>query len=502
MKRVLALLFLLWFLAPAFSFAADQSEIMQRIDAMTKELERLKQQMQEMQNKEAVKEERLSTVEKKAEESAKPSWLEIGGDYRARYDYLGGRVHDYTNASGVGVAGYDVTNGSLLTNRFGLNLKAKATEDVQVKARLLMYKVWGHSTTNNAAGTSGETNPVVDMFFSDRSGVFDGSYGHVPTDNILRVDQVYATWSNILDQPLWFSVGRRPSTGGIPTNLRQNTQKIGTAGVPGLLVDYAFDGATIGFAPDIDALPGSYVKLCYGKGFDSGFRSPSNSIKDVNMVGLNVVPIDKDNFHLEFQWNRAMDIFDNFPDSGVTTNLGNADWFGTTVTGKIGNLNLFLSAATSKSHPNNNLYNSQAGLLYDAGSKQSRSGYAFYLGGRYDISSTGTKIGAEYNQGSKYWFTFAPAADDMWTSKLGTKGNVYEIYLIQELNQKPVSKIGKAFFRLGYQYYTFKYTGSNGWVGEPKKISDLTTADTGFMRQQMAPVKSASDIYLTFDVLF
>ena len=80
----------------------------------------------------------------------------------------------------------------------------------------------------------------------------------------------------------------------------------------------------------------------------------------------------------------------------------------------------------------------------------------------------------EYNYGSKNWITFVPAADDMWTTKLGTRGNVYEAYLIQEINLKPISSyLSKAFFRFGYQYYDFEYTGSNNWVGAPVKIADL-----------------------------
>jgi hypothetical protein len=404
---------------------------------------------------------------------------------------------------------YDVKNDSLLTNRFGLNLRAKALEDVTVKARLLMYKVWGHETEG----------PVQGLYFADRAmGVFDGSIGHVPQSANLIVDYAYATWSNIADAPVWFSVGRRPSTGGVPTNLRQNVEKTGSAGVPGFLIDYAFDGMTIGIAPDIEALPGAYAKLCYGKGYDSGFKTDlpgDNTPKDVNMLGINVVPYDTDNLHIELQWNRAFDIFDAMPDSGVNENLGDIDQYGALVMGKVlGNLNLFIAGALSKTHPNDNLFTfaidgnadgtvdmqTGAGLLYNAGNKKSHTGNLIYLGARYDIPTTGTKIGAEYNRGSKYWVAFAPAGDDIWTSKLGTRGSVYEVYVIQELKNKPISKRGKAFFRLGYQYYDFEYTGSNSWIGAPKKIDDL--AKSPMNAQIFPPIDKAHDIYLTFDVQF
>jgi hypothetical protein len=386
-----------------------------------------------------------------------------------------------------------------------------------VKTRLLMYKVWGHQTSDPVAGQS--------AFFADKFNVFDGNTSHVPEDSVLRVDQAYATWSNVLGQPVWLSVGRRPSTGGIPTNLRRNVEKSGASGTPGLLVDYAFDGAVLGYAPDIDKLPGAYAKVCYGKGFDSGYRSPdNNSLRDVNFLGVDLALYSTDNLHVELQWDRGFSIF-AFPESSFNpafgaqnTNLGDIDQYGTVVMGKLekvgpGDLNLFASAALSKTHPHGNNEFSVgvpggtmpvAGLLYDdpafGGEKKSHTGTAVYLGGRYDIASTGTKIGAEYNHGSKNWITFTPASDDMWTSKLGTRGDVYEVYVIQELKQKAISKYGKAYFRLGYQNYQFDYTGSNNWLGAPKKISsDLTNPMNA---QMFTPLESAHDIYLTFNVEF
>ncbi|HMK61691.1 MAG TPA: DUF3373 domain-containing protein [Dissulfurispiraceae bacterium] len=531
--RLMLVMALLVFGAPGMVQAMDQDDLLKKIDSLSKELDNLKKQMQDMQKKDAAKDERMAVVEKKADEAKEatgPSWLEIGGDFRARYDYLSGKTHDAvllnpqfnpstpmgpTNMPVLSSTGQTVKNDSLLTNRLGLNIKAKATEDIQVKARLLMYKVWGHDTADAVTGNN--------SFFADKQSIFDGNVSHTPKDSILRVDQAYATWSNIAGQPIWFSVGRRPSTGGIPTNIRLNTEKVGTAGVPGLLVDYAFDGATVGVAPDISFLPGAYAKLCYGKGFDSGFRSTSNSMVDVNFLGFNVVPYDTDNLHLEFQVSRGYNIFGSPETSTVSfgpnlilnnDNLGDITQYGTVVMGKLenlgpGDLNLFLSAAASHSSPNSHALGGsggfpQFGLLWDSGTgEHSRTGYGAYLGARYDIKSTGTKLGLEYNHGSKYWITFVPASDDMWTAKLGTRGNVYEAYVIQELNKKPIAKRGKAFFRLGYQYYDFQYTGSNNWVGAPQKISDLSAMPSASTIPQFFPVlKHAQDVYLTFDVMF
>ena len=93
------------------------------------------------------------------------SWIQIGGDYRLRFDNLKGSVHDgilITDAqrSLLAVPGYDVKNDSLFLNRFGLNVKAQATENITVKSRLIMYKVWGHQSMG----------PVKGDFFAVRHG--------------------------------------------------------------------------------------------------------------------------------------------------------------------------------------------------------------------------------------------------------------------------------------------------------------------------------------------
>jgi Protein of unknown function (DUF3373) len=428
--------------------------------------------------------------------AAAEDWLQIGGDYRFRYDVLEGKVHDYYDANaGGGVPGYTTKNNSLMMNRFGLNLKADPMEDIVVKARLVMYKVAGHQTSS----------PALGYFFADRfAGTNDGTVGHVPQDSVVRVDYAFATVNNVFDQPIWFSIGRRPSTGGIPSNYRQNLEKMGTAGIPAILVDYAFDGMTLGYAPDIAKLPGAYAKLCYGRGYESGFKNVpgfSSNLKDTDFLGLNAVAYDTDKLHVEVQYQKGMNIFDlpsdgipGTPFTGPTTNLGDIEWLGGVVTTKMGNLNLFASAAVSKTDPNGN-----AGPMGPMLDGTDHTGNAIYVGGRLDMGTT--KIGVEYNKGSQYWIGMIPDGDDVWTSKLGTRGSVYEVYLIQELKRKPVSKKGKAFVRLGYQYYDFQYTGSNNWVGPSIKIDNLTTGNAA-LAQGLAPLESAQDIYATFDVLF
>ncbi|MDD2734793.1 MAG: DUF3373 domain-containing protein [Desulfuromonadaceae bacterium] len=405
------------------------------------------------------------------------------------------------------VPSYKPKNETLYTNKFGLDLTAKPIKDITVHASLGMYKAFGSQTDT----------PTVGNYFADRVGAFDGTIGHIPTDSKLNVDRAYATWGNIADEPIWFSVGRRPSTNGAPSHLRLNRASPGSTGTPALLVDYAFDGVVLGYAPDIDTLPGASAKVCYGRGFESGFQTADNSIKDTDMLGVSVIPIDTDPLRIWLQWNRGFNIFDFpamnntvFGNTAPAANLGNIDWYGAGAMSTLkkvgpGTLQLFGDLGMSVAHPNGNVSNNAGfqGLMSGAFFAQDftpedRTGWAVYTGIRYDLPSK-TKIGFEFNHGSKYWITFAPSADDMWTSKVGTRGNVYEPYIIQELNLKPISSyFAKAFFKLGYQYYDFEYTGSNNWVGAPVKISDIKATDL----MLMAPMKSAYNIYGTFEVHF
>jgi hypothetical protein len=543
---------------PQAANAADE-DLVKRIEALSRELEQLKAQVKASDARSLKAADELKSQVKRVEDKSVGRWLTIGGDYRFRYDNLRGETQPFIDvaatfanaqqqvggalagfAQGMGavrtydqalaflgqpqnqgmiqgigafaipVASYKPENAALYTNRFRLDLHAKATQDVSVTARLLAYKVFG------AQDDAAITNSGAAPFFADRVGVFDGTLGHVPSTSYLSVDRAYGTWSNIGGRDLWFSVGRRPSTNGASSNLRLNEPRPGNGGTPSLLVDYAFDGMTVGYAPDLDGWPGAYAKICYGRGFESGYRStPANSIADTDMLGISVVPIDTDRLRVWAQWNRGFHIFDApvmrntyFGNTGPRVDLGNIDWFGIGAMSTwkkvgAGDLNVFADAALSVTHPNGNV-SSQFGFqglltggFFAPEAPTSKKGPAFAAGMRYDLPSR-TKLGLEYNHGSKNWITFAPAADDLWTSKAGVRGDVYEAYLIQELNGRPVSSFGaKAFFRLGLQYYDFDYTGSNNWVGAPVRISDV-----GGRMMTLTPLKNAYNAYATFEVKF
>jgi hypothetical protein len=104
--------------------------------------------------------------------------------------------------------------------------------------------------------------------------------------------------------------------------------------------------------------------------------------------------------------------------------------------------------------------------------KGAHLGHFVYVGLRYSPPETiwsffrdyPFRIGFEYNRGTKYHFIFS-SPSDLLINKLGTKGNVYELYLIQQLVTNHL------FIRLGYVFIERQYTGS--YLGPTIKVNQL-----------------------------
>ena len=84
-KKLLTGTLLLALTLPVSALAADQ-DVNQKIDALQKELDALKKKTEQVEQK-------TDQVERKS----LGRWLEIGGDYRFRYDYLNGSVANFYN---------------------------------------------------------------------------------------------------------------------------------------------------------------------------------------------------------------------------------------------------------------------------------------------------------------------------------------------------------------------------------------------------------------------
>lgn len=184
---------------------------------------------------------------------------------------------------------------------------------------------------------------------------------------------------------------------------------------------------------------------------------------------------------------------------GPRTNLGDVWHTAAVYQDKIAGLNYFLAGGWSQTRPDSGLFNDPFSPI---GNTDKENGYSAYLGVRYDLDNAGLKFGAEFNYGSKYWLAMAPGHDDIYQSKLATRGQVYELYTIWDLpTGEAISKYAKTFMRLGYQHYEYDYAFSGDWNYTPYDLSDANDLRSLQMIGR-DPVESADQIYLTFEAAF
>jgi len=432
-----------------------------------------------------------------------------------------------------GAIGYNTTpqtdydNDTLYTNRLRLNMRVKATENVEFKGRFAMYKAWGMQ--NNPLDYTLNGGP---HFLASAMTEFDGARTRQPNDSALYVDRAFVNWNNIGGQPVWFSIGRRPTSDGPPAQLRLGADK--RMATPPSYMDYPFDGFSLGYAYNsmlgLEDFPGR-VRFCYGRGFESGPTADGDGMKDVDFAGISWDVYKKGDRFLNIQSFGGFDIF-NVPDGVDFPNpiefaqylndpgffdpldpsanlvldrktMGNIYYSTLIYMDKIDNLNYFFSAGWSRTDPRG-VDELGTGLLtswWDEDYDEAKDGVSFYVGTRYDMPDIGLKLGLEYNYGNKNWIAFTPGHDDLYQSKLATRGSVYEAYLIYDLpTGEAISKFAKTFIRVGYQHYDYDYTGSGFWLGEPIDIDDL--ADDPLNAQFYAPVEEMDNIYVSFEAFF
>ena len=517
--------------------AAGTSDIQAQVDALNQQLNALKAQMANMKTAPAApatdQSDRIAALEDRAANWDLASRIQLSGDFRARGDYYSADTKSFipmivdgnplgyattaVNATGqpmynslfnksfnngtISAPAATYRNNSDFTNRFRLDMRAKALENVEFKGRLAMYKTWGMQNDPLSAPGS-QTN------------LWDGNASRQPNDSILRVDRAYVNWNNIGGVPVWFSIGRRPTTDGPPTQLRMNSdERIAT---PTAVMDYPFDGVSVGYAYNnlfgLQDAPGR-IRFCWGRGFEAGLNPTTagfnQGINDTDFSGASWDIYKKGSRFVYLQSFAAMDLmnYPSFSDAmtnqfydwamGGRKNIGNLIHTSGVYQDKWQNLNYFGMLGWSRTDPNDQ------GMLNDpmaAGpNTSSENGYVIHVGARYDIPDSLFKIGAEYNHGSKYWVGLTPGNDDLYSAgKLSTRGNVYEVYGIMDIpGGEAVSKYGKAFMRLGYQHYDYNYTGSGDWNLMPVKIDDVATTF-----QMTPPVESADQVYLTFEAAF
>lgn len=371
-------------------------------------------------------------------------------------------------------ASQDYSNNILYTTRIRVNMKTEIASHVSFSGRLAMYKAWGDS-----AG--------VQVFNGQPTSInVDGTTIGVPNSDIVRVDRAYFDWNQIGGSGLYLSVGRRPSTGGPPVEIREGRLRGGTP--LGHVVDYQFDGVTVGYAFG-EKMKNAIWRFCYGLGYESGFgsgdqlKAPADRLKDVHFGGFNFDLYSSDTTFVQATVLRAMRVTDGFnslvvmPVDPVTgnaspgpavmrftpsSNIGDIDLAAVMFQRTTGPVTAFSSFAGMWTRPEN-VTTPFGGLLTDPfDTPTGHDAWSVYAGLRYDLGKT--QIGGEFNHGSQYWFNFTASADEILLSKLSTRGNVYEVYVNQQ-----VGKYGH--LRVSGLQYDYEYSGSGWHVGAPKKLS-------------------------------
>lgn len=379
-----------------------------------------------------------------------------------------------SQVSGVYRSAYDANTDSLLTNRLRLKFDAKVADNISFGARLSMYKVFGDSTG-------------VQMFNGQPTSLnIDGTTVGVPNSDQVRVERVFFNWNNIGGSKLYLSIGRRPANYGPPLNYRDDDLRGGTPS--GALFDFQYDGITVGY----HVTDKMTLRACYGLGYSSGFgngnllKTPEDRLKDVHLAGGVLDLYETDHTFVQALIARAWNVTDGFnglvvmPNDPLTgapvtapvvmrytpsANLGAINLYGIVVEKKLGQFDLYASGNWVSLRPNGQT-TPFGGLGSDPfDTPVNHEGQMGYLGLRYSIPKDDgrTKIGFEFNHGTKYWFNFSNAEDDIIAPKTNTRGEVYETYLTHRIADH-------FMFKADFIRYNYTWSGSGWHIGAPKRL--------------------------------
>lgn len=401
----------------------------------------------------------------------------------------------------------DIDNDAIWTSRIRFDMQGNPTPNLSFGGRLSANKVWGDSTG-------------VKWYNGDMSSVtMDGNINQKGSDSAIRLERGFVTYRDETASAPWhFSLGRRPALDGAPWEVSQNAVVGGSPMAHA--INWQFDGASLGF--DLSkqvGLDGFNFKLCYGSGFESGVGSGNsyamsydNDVDDTSFLGYIMRLYQKGDTQLVHMYAHAFDISDGFTGlvampftitghdangdrlyetyslSGngggyisrmeAMTNIGSMDLATFLFQTKVNDVDFFIDLAGNYARPSGISINPMMqfmgtdGLLSGDGDYSNKTGYSVWAGVKVPITRTEGALGFEWNYGSRYWFGFNGGEDTLNTSKLATRGHVFETYYHQPI-------IGKKFtVAIGSQYYLYDYNLSGNPMGNPKKIDDLNALDT------------------------
>lgn len=509
------------FATTAFSSDAN-TEMYKQIQALKAQIEALEKKVAAQETAQtqkveratitAIDEKRIEKIEKKLDNVSKTATaakvqsaqdnLKWDVDFRTQVDNI-----QYKHADGS-----KSENDALLTNRLWLGAKYKADDNSSFFGKLSYNKAFGDTADHSQSNTNpGYAN-------------FDWVTNENATDNTIKLKEAYWLYTKErlfgADIPWSASVGRRPSTDGLPINIRNDQ----AANSPlSHTVDVEFDGFSIKFdTENVTGFTGSWLKICGGRGltnatprfdmFKPAYSTDDEKNVDVDMLGFIAVPYDNGQYsvHMNYAkaWNligydgndisntspfmaayatyrnnptnqnaaalqMAMPEFNDVGDIEFATILFKTEGIGNGISDYLDNSVAFASFAASKTNPNS------LGML---GSTDSETGTSVWLGvnAPCPILPDSAKVGLEWNKGSKYWRSMTYGEDTYAGSKIATRGQAWEVYRTQKLTDA-------LSFGLSYVYMKYDYTGSNSFFGADG--TPMTMAEAGD-----SAIESAQDI--------
>ncbi len=504
------------------SFAADaNAEMYKQIQALKAQIEALEKKVAAQETVQAQKieqpavtvdEKRIEKIEKKLDTVSKTATtaktqsagdnLKWDVDFRTQGDNI-----QYKHADGS-----KSENDALLTNRLWLGAKYKSDDNSSFFGKLSYNKAFGDTANHSQSNTNpGYAN-------------FDWVTNENATDNTVKVKEAYWLYNQEklfgADVPWGASIGRRPSTDGLPTNIKNDQSPNSPLSH---VVDVEFDGFSIKFdTQTLTGLTGSWFKICGGRGltnatprfdmFTPAYAEDSSKNVNVDMLGFIAVPYDNGQYSVHMNYAKAWNLIGFDQDSlntfngayrtyNTTPDVGNAyalqvatpqfkdvgdiqfatvlfktEGIGNGISNYLDKTVAFASFAGSKTDPNTK------GML---GSLESETGTSVWLGvnAPCPILPDSAKIGFEWNKGSKYWRSMTYGEDTYAGSKIATRGQAWEVYRTQKLTNA-------LSFGVSYVLMQYDYTGSNSFFGADGTPYDIASAEA----KQMKAVEEARDI--------
>ncbi|BCD61116.1 MULTISPECIES: DUF3373 family protein [unclassified Nitratiruptor] len=463
-------------------------------DDLRAELEQLKQQINELKQAQAkinLKALKKQIREIKAHDAGDN--IKWNVDFRTAYDVIG-----YKYASGT-----SSWNG-IFTNRLWLGMAFAPTSNLVFKGLISYYKMYGQL-------------PAPQQGFN----YFDWIVNETPNPSgELRLKEAYWLYfgDSFLgaDIPWTASFGRRPATDGLLASYREDQNPKSPLGH---IINTEFDGASFKFnLENVTGVPGMYFKLCMGRGMtNANTRYATGTLPDASytrvngwsntdLAGFIFVPYDDGQYSVHTTAFKAFNLPGYFAnnyvwDSTLNTYMPNftsmglvqgGDMYGAAVSllaqgigdginDFLDDTNAFVSFAWSKTLPGGTHSASFTGGPYNGvttnvsnamlGSTDNKSGTSIYIGANFPVPMIdGSRMGLEYNHGSKYWRSFTYAEDTLAGSKLAARGDAYEIWFNKELIGRTLTA------QLRYTYIDYKYAGSQAFFGEggmPMTMNDI-----------------------------